>query len=151
VADIDASGARDIKDLFRNQVDLTVRDAPGRFPPATMPANAVLDLDARDRVQRERVSVEHRYDDLNGLWFQKAESRVYVQDADTRQFAAEDRNTSVDRTRDNRHREKIVGHRAALGRAQARVRRRAGPLIGARQTHDDKDNRPQRPGIGHGG
>ncbi len=30
-AAIEAAGARDIKDLFRNQVDLTVRSAPGRF------------------------------------------------------------------------------------------------------------------------
>ncbi len=30
-ADIEAAGARDIKDLFRNQVDVTVRGAPARF------------------------------------------------------------------------------------------------------------------------
>ena len=78
-------------------------------PPATLAGTAVRDLDARDRVQRERVSVEHRYDDLNGTWFQKAESRVYLQDADTRQFATEDRLTAADRTRDNRYREKVVG------------------------------------------
>ncbi len=30
-AEIEAAGARDIKDLFRNQVDLSVRAAPGRF------------------------------------------------------------------------------------------------------------------------
>jgi hemoglobin/transferrin/lactoferrin receptor protein len=78
-------------------------------PPATLPATAVVGLDARDRVERERLSLEHRFDDLNGTWFQKAESRVYVQDAETRQFAAEDRNTAPDRTRDNRYREKVVG------------------------------------------
>jgi hemoglobin/transferrin/lactoferrin receptor protein len=78
-------------------------------PPATLPASAVIDLDASDRVQRNRVSAEHRYDDLNGLWFQKVETRVYVQDADTRQFAAEDRNTAADRTRTSRYREKVVG------------------------------------------
>jgi hemoglobin/transferrin/lactoferrin receptor protein len=78
-------------------------------PPATLPATAVIDLDASDRVQRARVSAEHRYDDLNGLWFQKAESRVYVQAADTRQFATEDRNTAADRTRTSRYREKVVG------------------------------------------
>jgi hemoglobin/transferrin/lactoferrin receptor protein len=78
-------------------------------PPATLPATAVIDLDASDRVQRARVAAEHRYDDLNGLWFQKAESRAYVQDADARQFATEDRNTAADRTRTSRYREKVVG------------------------------------------
>ena len=31
---IEAAGARDIKDLFRNEVDLSVRAAPGRFSAA---------------------------------------------------------------------------------------------------------------------
>ena len=85
----------------------------GRAVPATAPAvpaaAAVIDLDAHDRVQRQRVSFEHRYDDLNGGLFQKAQTRVYLQDAQTRQFAAEDRYTSADRTRDSRYREKVAG------------------------------------------
>jgi len=78
-------------------------------PPAALPATAVLDLDASDRVRRARVSAEHRYDDLNGPWFQRIESRVYLQHAETRQFAAEDRNTAADRTRTSRYREKVAG------------------------------------------
>ncbi len=93
----------------RVETDVISGRAVAPAAPATLPATAVLDLDARDRVQRERLSIEHRYDDLNGTWFQKAESRVYVQDADTRQFATEDRNTVADRTRNNRFREKVVG------------------------------------------
>ena len=93
----------------RLETDVISARAVAPAPLAALPATAVLDLDARDRIQRERVSLEHRYDDLNGNWFQKAETRVYVQDADTRQFAAEDRNTAADRTRDNRYREKVVG------------------------------------------
>jgi len=93
----------------RAETDVISARAVPPAPPAALPATAVLDLDASDRVQRARVSAEHRYDDLNGLWFQKAESRVYVQDADTRQFAAEDRNTAADRTRTSRYREKVVG------------------------------------------
>jgi hemoglobin/transferrin/lactoferrin receptor protein len=93
----------------RAETDVISARALPPAPPAALPATAVLDLDASDRVQRARVSAEHRYDDLNGLWFQKAESRVYVQDADTRQFAAEDRNTAADRTRTSRYREKVVG------------------------------------------
>ena len=87
----------------------TVATLARAVAPAVLPANAVIDLDARDRVQRQRLSLEHRYEDLNGNWFQKAEIRLYLQDADTRQFAAEDRNSAADRTRDNRYREKVVG------------------------------------------
>ena len=93
----------------RTEIDVISGRAVAPAPPATLPTTAVLDLDARDRVQRERVSVEHRYDDPNGTWFQKTESRVYAQDAHTQQLAAEDRNTAVDRTRDNRFRTKAVG------------------------------------------
>lgn len=84
------------------------RSAPPPAP-ASLPATAVIDLDARDQVQRQRVSLEHRYDDLNGAWFQKAQTHVYAQDADVRQFADEDRHTAPDRTRDNSYREKVAG------------------------------------------
>jgi len=93
----------------RAETDVFSARAVPPAPPASLPATAVVDLDASDRVQRARVSAEHRYDDLNGLWFQKAASRLYVQDADTRQFATEDRNTAADRTRTSRYREKVVG------------------------------------------
>ncbi|MCE2915216.1 MAG: TonB-dependent hemoglobin/transferrin/lactoferrin family receptor [Rubrivivax sp.] len=93
----------------RAETDVFSARALPPAPPAVLPATAVIDLDASDRVHRARVSAEHRYDDLNGLWFQKAESRAYVQDADTRQFAMEDRNTAADRTRTSRYREKVVG------------------------------------------
>jgi hemoglobin/transferrin/lactoferrin receptor protein len=78
-------------------------------PPAALPATAVLGLTADDRVQRQRLSLEHLFDDLNGTWLQKAQTRVYVQDADTRQFASEDRNTAADRTRSGRYREQVLG------------------------------------------
>lgn len=93
----------------RAETDVFSGRAVPAAPPTALPATAVIDLEAQDRVQRSRVSAEHRYDDLNGLWFQKVESRVYVQDADTRQFATEDRNTAADRTRNSRYREKVVG------------------------------------------
>ncbi len=69
----------------------------------------MLDLDARDTVQRERVSFDHRYVDLNGAWLQKAETRLYAQDAEVQQLSVEDRNTAADRTRDNRYRQKVRG------------------------------------------
>jgi hemoglobin/transferrin/lactoferrin receptor protein len=77
--------------------------------PAQPTAMAVIGLQARDRVERQRVSVEHRYDDLNGRLFQKAATRLYAQTGETHQFAEEDRFTAADRTRDGRYRERVVG------------------------------------------
>jgi hemoglobin/transferrin/lactoferrin receptor protein len=87
-------------------------------PPAVLPATAVIDLDARDRVARDRASLEWTYDDVNATLVQRAEARLYVQDASTRQHAWEDRHTAPDRTRDNRYRERLVGLSA---QAQASV------------------------------
>ena len=87
---------------------ISARTAPPP-PPAPLPATAVLGLQARDRIERQRVSLHHRYDDLNGGLFQKATTQVYVQHAEIRQRAAEDRNTAADRTRDGRYRERVVG------------------------------------------
>ena len=87
---------------------LSARAAP-LAAPAVPPPNAVLDLDAHDRIRRARVSLEHRYDDLNGSGWQKSETRVYFQDAETRQFAAEDRLAAADRTRTGHYSEKAVG------------------------------------------
>jgi len=77
--------------------------------PATPASTAVIDLDALDRVRRQRVSLSHQYEDLNAEWLQRAQTQVHLQDADTRQFAAEDRYSAADRTRDNRYREKSAG------------------------------------------
>ena len=93
--------------------NLTVDVISGRtappVPPAPLPATAVLRLDAQDRVDRVRASLAHRFDDLDAPWLQKASTQIYAQDAKTRQISFEDRNTAVDRTRDNRYREKLVG------------------------------------------
>lgn len=70
---------------------------------------STLDLDTRDQVDRDRVSVEHRFNDLNASWVQRADTRVYWQDAKVNQFATEDRNTAADRTRDNTYQTKVVG------------------------------------------
>jgi hemoglobin/transferrin/lactoferrin receptor protein len=76
-------------------------------PPLT--ATSTLDLDTRDQIDRNRVSFEHRFNDLNAQWVQRAETRVYWQDAKVSQFATEDRNTAADRTRDNSYRTKVAG------------------------------------------
>jgi hemoglobin/transferrin/lactoferrin receptor protein len=77
-------------------------------------ATSTLDLDAVDQIDRDRLSVEHRFTDLNASAVQRAQSRVYWQDAIVNQFATEDRNTSADRTRDNTYRTKLLGFSTQL-------------------------------------
>ncbi len=81
---------------------------PAPFPPG-FEATATLDLDARDRSDRSRVAIDHRYADAHGSWLQKAQTQVHFQRADVRQFAAEDRNTAPDRIRDNRYKQNVSG------------------------------------------
>nr|WP_315490031.1 TonB-dependent hemoglobin/transferrin/lactoferrin family receptor [uncultured Rhodoferax sp.] len=72
-------------------------------------STSAVDLDTRDNVDRDRMSLEHRFNDLNAIWVQQAETRVYWQDAKVKQFSQEDRNAAVDRTRDNSYTTKVVG------------------------------------------
>lgn len=71
--------------------------------------SAVIDLDAEDKLQRQRLSLEHRYEDLNAPWLQSLRTQIYLQNSDTRQFAAEDRHISPDRTREGRYKEALIG------------------------------------------
>jgi hemoglobin/transferrin/lactoferrin receptor protein len=68
-----------------------------------------LSFSTLDRINRDRISVEHRYSDLSAAWIQKAETRVYWQDAQINQFAAEDRYRARPRTRDNTYQTSLVG------------------------------------------
>ncbi len=77
-------------------------------------AASTLDLDARDRLDRDRLSLQYRFNDIKASWLQRVESQVYWQDAKVGQFATEDRNTALDRTRDNSYREKVAGVSALL-------------------------------------
>lgn len=81
----------------------------GRAVLPTASATAVLDLDAQDVLQRNRLSVEHRYNDLNSPWIQKAETRIYWQDAKVNQYSAETRNGAGNRVRDNTFKTKVIG------------------------------------------
>ena len=72
-------------------------------------STAVIDLDARDELQRQRLSLEHRFEDLNAPWLQSAKSQLYLQTSETRQYAAEDRRTAADRTRDGLYKEQLIG------------------------------------------
>lgn len=93
-------------DAQRRTQDTEVYSARA-LPP--LAASSTLDLDTHDKLERNRVSLEHRYTDPRGAWVQKAETRVFHQSADVQQFAAEDRNTSADRTRDNRYAQNVDG------------------------------------------
>lgn len=63
-------------------------------------ASSVIDLDANDEITRNRVSLDHRHENgggfVNNMFW-----GIYYQDATTREFSAEDRFTSADRTRDS--------------------------------------------------
>lgn len=88
-------------------------------------STSVLDLDTNDRISRERVSFEHRFLNSAAALFQRAETRVYRQEASVRQFSAEDRNTAADRTRDNLYEQKVTGLSTQFeSRVQGPVRQR---------------------------
>jgi hemoglobin/transferrin/lactoferrin receptor protein len=68
-----------------------------------------LSFSTLDRINRDRVSVEHLYSDLSAPWIQKAETRIYWQDAQINQFATEDRYRTRTRTRDNTYQTSVLG------------------------------------------
>jgi hemoglobin/transferrin/lactoferrin receptor protein len=83
-------------DHLDRDTDWTVLSAIAKPPLA---ATSVLGLTAWDKVKRDRVSLDHRFTDGQGL-VQSATTTLYYQDSTTRQYSAEDRNTAADRTRD---------------------------------------------------
>ncbi|MFM7011003.1 MAG: TonB-dependent receptor domain-containing protein, partial [Betaproteobacteria bacterium] len=70
---------------------------------------ATLDFDTRDRIERDRVSLEHRVTDFNAAWVQSVETKIYWQDALVNQFTEEERVRTQPRTRDNTYRTRLVG------------------------------------------
>lgn len=91
----------------RRTQDTEVYSARSIVPP--LAASSVIDFDTHDKLRRDRVSFDHHYQDLNAPWVQKIDTTLYWQDAENRQFSAEDRNTSADRTRDNTFASSVVG------------------------------------------
>lgn len=63
----------------------------------------------KDRIRRERVSLEHRYTDLSAPLIQKSETRIYLQDAQINQFATEERYRAGERTRNNTYQTNVMG------------------------------------------
>jgi hemoglobin/transferrin/lactoferrin receptor protein len=70
---------------------------------------ATLDFHTRDRIERDRISLEHRVTDFNAAWVQSAETKIYWQDALVNQFTEEARVRTQSRTRDNIYRTRLVG------------------------------------------
>lgn len=92
-------------DHLDRDVDWTVLSAIAKPPLA---ATSVVGMTAFDKVKRDRVSVDHRFDGGQGL-IDTAHTTLYWQESTTRQFSAEDRNTAADRTRDATFENRVFG------------------------------------------
>ena len=93
----------------RRDTDTEVLSANVAIIDAKTPPSAIIGLQARDRLDRQRLSLEHRYEDLNAAWLQVLRTQVYVQDSKTRQYSEEDRYTAPDRRRDGVYKEHVQG------------------------------------------
>jgi hemoglobin/transferrin/lactoferrin receptor protein len=76
---------------------------------APQPLRSITDLTTQDTIERDRLSLEHRYNDLNAAWIQSADTRLYWQDAKVKQYATEQRSRAPERIRDNTFRTQVVG------------------------------------------
>ncbi|WCM27061.1 TonB-dependent hemoglobin/transferrin/lactoferrin family receptor [Sphingomonas sp. QA11] len=77
-----------------------------------VPGNGVIGLKASDRTRRDRVSLDWRYTGTGAI--ASAQVTGWYQDGENRQFTAEDRNTSPDRTRLNTFANRVFGASAEL-------------------------------------
>ena len=106
-------------DGYQLESDATVLSGrTARTVAATPPtaATAVLNLTAADTTERNRISLDWRFDDSFGL--DEGQVSIYGQKATTRQYTYEDR-VGVDRIRDNRFDNKVVGIAASARRMLA--------------------------------
>jgi hemoglobin/transferrin/lactoferrin receptor protein len=78
-------------------------------PPASgiLSTTAVLDLQARDKTTRNRVSLDYRRENDGFVDFLQITG--FYQDSKNRQASAEDRNTALDRTRINTFENRVIG------------------------------------------
>ncbi len=90
---------------------ITARAVPPT-PPNPLAGTAVLQLLADDTTERDRFTLDHRYDGTG--FIRSANTNIYYQDATTRQFTFENRNTAVDRTRDNTFDNRVWGFGTVL-------------------------------------
>lgn len=93
------------------QVDVLSAVAEVPAPPSQSNpfANQTVSLTADDEVERQRLSVAHRYSDANAPFLTQWTTHLFGQRAEVHQFTAEDRAFSADRTRDNTYQERTLG------------------------------------------
>lgn len=84
----------------RRQVDTQVLSAV---------SSSSLSTTTRDHTDRDRLSLGHQLRTGATTGLTELDTRAHLQQAETRQYSAEDRATLADRTRDNRYRERAVG------------------------------------------
>lgn len=108
---LDAGGGHRLRLTGELVRDRTVSDVltgrTPRPPSGVLPATAVIDLDLRDDLSRDRVSLDWRYSG-SGL-VDDAFLIVFRQASRNRQQSFEDRSTAPDRTRDNRFDNRVTG------------------------------------------
>lgn len=92
----DANKLRLTFDHRDRDVDWTVLSAIAKPP---LSPTSTLGLTAWDEVDRDRVALDYSFDGESDA-LSGAKVAVYYQDTNTRQYAAEDRNTAADRIRD---------------------------------------------------
>ncbi len=92
--------------------EITTEALAGRavLPPAGPPlgAGSVIDLDGLDESERSRVTLDYTFTNAGGV-IDRAFVGIYSQSSWLRQFSAEDRNTSADRTRDTTYDNDVWG------------------------------------------
>jgi hemoglobin/transferrin/lactoferrin receptor protein len=72
----------------------------------------VNDMDAHDKLDRNRVSLEHRYDNDAGAWLQRAHTHLYTQASTTKQLTLSDRTVAgaaSPLTRDYDYKQELFG------------------------------------------
>ncbi|MEE3623167.1 TonB-dependent hemoglobin/transferrin/lactoferrin family receptor [Nitrospirillum sp. BR 11752] len=88
-----------------NHTNTTVLSAIAKPP---LSSTSVLGLIARDREDRNRVSLDHRYD-IGADVIESLRWTAYYQETHATQYGAEDRNTAADRTRDSTFDTRVYG------------------------------------------
>jgi hemoglobin/transferrin/lactoferrin receptor protein len=93
------------------QVDVLSAVAEVPAPPSQSNpfANQTVSLTADDEVERQRLSVVHRYSNADAPFLTQWTTHLFGQRAEVHQFTAEDRAFSADRTRDNTYQERTLG------------------------------------------
>lgn len=91
----------------RVDTDVLSGVAPTPVPPAVLAPTAVIGLTAQDKIKRDRVAVDWRYEG-SGL-VERASVAGYWQQAKNRQASWEDRNTAADRSRINTFDNRVWG------------------------------------------